>query len=189
MLKNRGESRGDIDLHGMMNRGTRGVGPIDRGVGRGRRRGRRPWGPFRVFPTPWPVLVVRMFLHVYDPQSLGFLHVRPSVLRGQPSPFLPWNTRGPSVSWCRNGATIFRYDIATLAVGIYWNDAYHRCSWIQGAAWKAIKIVWIMLHADVYDKREGERVWRLLLLFSRYLRGLNFWAIGCSIFFFAVVVV
>ena len=105
--------RGDIDSHGMMNRGARGVGPVGRGVGGGRRGGWRPRGPLRVFPASRPVLVVGVFLHVYDPQPLGFLHVRPSVLRGQPSPFFPWKNAGrPSVSRCRNGATIFRYDIA-----------------------------------------------------------------------------
>lgn len=72
----------------MMNRGTRGVGPIGRGIGRRWRRRGRSWSPFRMFSAPRPVLVVRMFLHVYDPQPLGFLDVRPSVLRGQPSPFL-----------------------------------------------------------------------------------------------------
>lgn len=77
-----------IDLHGMMNRRAGRVGPVARGVGRRGRRGRCTGCPFRVLPTPRPVLVIRMFLHVYDPQPLGLLDVGPPVLRRQSSPFL-----------------------------------------------------------------------------------------------------
>lgn len=74
----------------MMNRRAGRVGPVARGVGRRGRRGRSTGCPFRVLPTPRPVLVIRMFLHVYDPEPLGLLDVGPSVLRRKPSPFLSW---------------------------------------------------------------------------------------------------
>jgi len=40
-----------------------------------------------VLPAPGPVLVVGVFLHVDHPQPFSFLHVRPTVLWRQTSPF------------------------------------------------------------------------------------------------------